>query len=48
MVADLRTILAPQYPLRAREVAKEMIRPAESISAAADRLEEFARRERIG
>ena len=48
MVADLRTILAPQYRVRAREVAKEMIRPAESISAAADRLEEFARRERIG
>jgi UDP:flavonoid glycosyltransferase YjiC (YdhE family) len=48
MVADLRTILAPQYRVRAREVAGEMVRPAESISAAADRLEEFARRECIG
>jgi UDP:flavonoid glycosyltransferase YjiC (YdhE family) len=48
MVADLRTILAPQYRVRAREVASEMIRPAVSISAAADRLEEFARREHTG
>jgi UDP:flavonoid glycosyltransferase YjiC (YdhE family) len=47
MIADLRTILAPQYLVRAREVAKEMTRPADSITAAADRLEGFARRERI-
>ncbi|MEI8081025.1 MAG: nucleotide disphospho-sugar-binding domain-containing protein, partial [Actinomycetes bacterium] len=48
MIADLRIILAPQYRARAGEVAKQMTRPADSTAAAADQLEEFARRERIG
>jgi UDP:flavonoid glycosyltransferase YjiC (YdhE family) len=48
MIADLRIILAPKYRVRAGEVAKQMTRPADSIAAAADLLEEFARRERIG
>jgi len=47
MIADLSAILAPQYLVRAREVAKQMTRPADSIAAAADQLEEFARRERV-
>jgi len=48
LVADLRTILAPQYVARAREIATRMTRPAESISTAADRVENFARLRRVG
>ncbi|HEY9306126.1 MAG TPA: glycosyltransferase, partial [Mycobacterium sp.] len=44
LVADLRTILAPQYLARAREVAAQMTNPAESVAAAADLVEHFARR----
>jgi len=43
LVADLRTILAPHYATRAREVASQMTRPAESVTAAADLVEKFAR-----
>ena len=43
LVKDLRRILAPQYAQRAHEIAPQMSRPAESVAAAADRLEEFAR-----
>jgi UDP:flavonoid glycosyltransferase YjiC (YdhE family) len=43
LVADLRTILEPQYVARAREVGIKMMTPAESVEAAADLLEEFAR-----
>jgi UDP:flavonoid glycosyltransferase YjiC (YdhE family) len=43
LVADLRCILAPEYATRAREVAKKMTKPAESIATAADLLEETAR-----
>ena len=43
LVADLRRILAPQYAVRARAIAPRMTRPAESVVAAADRLEDFAR-----
>jgi UDP:flavonoid glycosyltransferase YjiC (YdhE family) len=43
LVADLRRILAPQYAARAREIAPRMTKPAESVAAAADRLEDFAR-----
>jgi UDP:flavonoid glycosyltransferase YjiC (YdhE family) len=43
LVADLRTILAPQYVTRAREIATRMTRPAESVAAAADLVENFAR-----
>ncbi|MFY9768599.1 MAG: glycosyltransferase [Mycobacterium sp.] len=43
LVADLRTILAPQYDARAREIATRMTKPAASVAAAADLLENFAR-----
>lgn len=42
LVADLRTILEPQYGVRAREVATQMTKATESVAAAADRLEAFA------
>jgi UDP:flavonoid glycosyltransferase YjiC (YdhE family) len=42
LVADLRAILAPDYVERARQNATRMTKPAESVAAAADRLEEFA------
>jgi UDP:flavonoid glycosyltransferase YjiC (YdhE family) len=48
LVADLRTILAPQYIDRARSLATRMTRPAESVAAAADLMEDFARRKRVG
>ncbi|WP_419866328.1 glycosyltransferase, partial [Mycobacterium scrofulaceum] len=43
LVADLRKILAPEYALRARELASRMTAPAESIARAADLLESAAR-----
>lgn len=43
LVADLRTIVAPDYRTRARELATRMTRPGESVAAAADLLEEKAR-----
>ena len=43
LVADLRRILAPQYVTRARELATRMTKPAESVAAAADLVEDFAR-----
>ncbi len=46
LVADLRTILAPQYVTRAREIATRMTKPADSVAAAADLVEDFARRSR--
>lgn len=48
LVADLRTILAPQYVARAREIAPQMTRPAASVTKAADLLEDFARQTRVG
>ncbi|MGA7053952.1 MAG: nucleotide disphospho-sugar-binding domain-containing protein, partial [Mycobacterium sp.] len=48
LVADLRTILAPQYVARAREIASRMTEPAKSAAAAADLLEDFARSRRVG
>jgi UDP:flavonoid glycosyltransferase YjiC (YdhE family) len=47
LVADLRTILAPQYVTRAREIATRMTKPAESVANAADLLENFARLRRF-
>ena len=44
MVADLRTILDPDYVARARELATRITEPAKSASAAADLVEAFARR----
>jgi UDP:flavonoid glycosyltransferase YjiC (YdhE family) len=43
LVTDLRSILAPPYSTRAREIAAQMTRPAESAASAADLLEETAR-----
>jgi UDP:flavonoid glycosyltransferase YjiC (YdhE family) len=48
LVADLRTILAPEYVARARELATRMTEPAKSVAAAADLLEDFARSRRVG
>ena len=48
LVADLRTILAPEYVARAREIASRMTRSTESVVAAADLVEDFARLKRVG
>ncbi|OBG36924.1 glycosyltransferase [Mycobacterium sp. E3198] len=48
LVAELRTILDPQYLTRAREIAARMTRPAESAAAAATLLEDFASVRRVG
>jgi UDP:flavonoid glycosyltransferase YjiC (YdhE family) len=42
LVADLRTILAPHYADRAREIAARTTTPAASVAKAADLLEELA------
>lgn len=46
LVADLPLILSPQYAIRAREVATQMTKPAESLSRATDLIEQTARRGR--
>ncbi len=43
LIADLRTILAPPYVARAREVAARMTKPSDSVTLAADLLEDAAR-----
>ena len=43
LLEDLRTILAPDFTARAREFAPRMTKPAESVAAAADHVEKFAR-----
>ncbi|GBG38475.1 glycosyltransferase GtfA [Mycobacterium montefiorense] len=43
MVADLRRILDAEYATRARALATRMTKPAESVSTAADLVENFAR-----
>ncbi|OMC19297.1 glycosyltransferase [Mycobacterium sp. SP-6446] len=48
LAADLRTILAPQYASRAREVATRMTKPTASVAAAADLVENLARYRRVG
>jgi UDP:flavonoid glycosyltransferase YjiC (YdhE family) len=48
LVADLRTILAPDYIARARELATQMTKPAESVATAADLLQGFALLRRVG
>jgi UDP:flavonoid glycosyltransferase YjiC (YdhE family) len=40
LAAHLRKLLAPQYASRAREIARHMTKPAESVAAAADLLED--------
>jgi UDP:flavonoid glycosyltransferase YjiC (YdhE family) len=44
LVADLRSILTPEYSTRAREVAAQMTTATESACRAADLLEDAARR----
>ena len=48
LVADLRSVLTPRYVTRAREIASQMSKPAESVANAADLLEETARLGRFG
>jgi UDP:flavonoid glycosyltransferase YjiC (YdhE family) len=48
LVADLRTVLAPQCHTRARELAARMTSSAESVATAADLVENFARLKRVG
>jgi UDP:flavonoid glycosyltransferase YjiC (YdhE family) len=48
LVADLRSILTPQCVTRAREIATTMTTPAESVTRAADLLEDAARLGRLG
>jgi len=48
LVADMRTILATDYVNRARELATRLTKPAESVTAAADLMEKFARTRRVG
>jgi UDP:flavonoid glycosyltransferase YjiC (YdhE family) len=48
LVADLRTVLAPEYATRARKIATRMTKASESVTAAADLLENFARLRRVG
>jgi UDP:flavonoid glycosyltransferase YjiC (YdhE family) len=47
LVEDLRSILTAHCVTRAREVAAQMTPPAESVSAAADLLEDAARLGRV-
>jgi UDP:flavonoid glycosyltransferase YjiC (YdhE family) len=39
LVADLRLMLTPQYAARARQIATQMTKPAESVTSTADLLE---------
>jgi len=48
LVADLRRILAPQYVVRAHELASHITEPAASAVAAADHVENFARLKHVG
>ena len=43
LVGELRSILAPQYAARAREIPTRMIKPAAGATKAADLLEDAAR-----
>ncbi|MBY0291206.1 MAG: glycosyltransferase [Mycobacteriaceae bacterium] len=44
LIEDLRAILSPEHGARAREIATRMTKPCDSVSAAADLVENFARR----
>ena len=48
LVADLQTILTPEYVSRAREIAPRTTKPADGVAKAADLMEAFAGRERNG
>jgi vancomycin aglycone glucosyltransferase len=43
LITDLDSILAAHYPTRAREIAALMTKPAESVTSAADLVEDAAR-----
>lgn len=43
LVADLRKVLAPHYVTQARQFASHMTKPAESVAAAIDLVENFVR-----
>jgi UDP:flavonoid glycosyltransferase YjiC (YdhE family) len=47
LVADLRTILSPEYLTRAQDLAARMTTASESVATAADLLEEKARLSRV-
>ncbi|OMC34682.1 glycosyl transferase family 1 [Mycobacterium sp. GA-1841] len=47
LVEDLRTVLEPRYAVGARQLATQMIKPADSVTTAADLVEEFAARRRL-
>ncbi len=47
LIADLRRILAPEYSARAREIASQLSKPAESVAAAADLVENFVRLKQV-
>jgi UDP:flavonoid glycosyltransferase YjiC (YdhE family) len=42
LAADLRSILAPEYATRARDIANRMTKPTETVAIAADLLEQTA------
>jgi UDP:flavonoid glycosyltransferase YjiC (YdhE family) len=48
LVADLRTILAPEFVSRAYEIATRVTKPADSVAAAANCLEKFVRMWSVG
>lgn len=48
LVADLRTVLTPQYAARAREIATRMTKPTASVAAATDLVEKLAGVRRVG
>ncbi len=48
LVADLRSILTPQHVSRAREIATQMTKSAESVTTAADALEDAASLRAVG
>jgi UDP:flavonoid glycosyltransferase YjiC (YdhE family) len=48
LVADLQTILAPQYVAQAHAIATRMTKTSQGIATAADLVEEFARLNRVG
>ena len=48
LVTGLRSVLAPQYVGRAREIAARMTKPAESVTTAADLLEDAVCRRYFG
>jgi len=47
LIADLHRILEPQYLARAREIATRMTKPAESVRAAVDLVENLVRPRRV-